>query len=515
MIKANQITLGEHCTVDDVAAVAWNKEIKVVISDQNRQVIEKSHQVVKDITENEKVVYGVTTGFGMFKNKFIGKDKVSQLQTNLIRSHAIGTGEPFTEAVVRAAIFIRANSLARGNSGVRLKLIESLVNLLNNGIYPYIPSQGSVGCSGDLAPLSHLTLAMMGEGEVFDNGLRRPSAEVLSRHNLQPIVLEAKEGLAMNNGTSFMTAIACLNLVEGERLSKSYDLILALSLEGLSGTLAAYEDRVHQLRPHQGQITVAANVRQIAQGSRILAEYDQARQIQDAYSLRCAPQVQGAVKDTINYVKGVVEIEINSTTDNPLIFSETGEAVSAGHFHGQPISFVMDFLSMALSELGNISERRCAKMVDKANSEGLPAFLIDEDKGGLNSGYMISQYTAAALVAENKVLAHPVSIDSIPTSANQEDHVSFGTIAARQCSEIIQNVFGILAIEAMQSAQAVEYRGVERMSAGTKFVYDLIREKVRHLDHDRILYPDLESLKPEFAEGRILAKYEEKFGKLL
>ncbi|PIT90366.1 MAG: histidine ammonia-lyase, partial [Candidatus Komeilibacteria bacterium CG10_big_fil_rev_8_21_14_0_10_41_13] len=213
MIKANQITLGEHCTVDDVAAVAWNKEIKVVISDQNRQVIEKSHQVVKDITENEKVVYGVTTGFGMFKNKFIGKDKVSQLQTNLIRSHAIGTGEPFTEAVVRAAIFIRANSLARGNSGVRLKLIESLVNLLNNGIYPYIPSQGSVGCSGDLAPLSHLTLAMMGEGEVFDNGLRRPSAEVLSRHNLQPIVLEAKEGLAMNNGTSFMTAIACLNLV--------------------------------------------------------------------------------------------------------------------------------------------------------------------------------------------------------------------------------------------------------------------------------------------------------------
>ncbi|PIR06549.1 MAG: histidine ammonia-lyase [Candidatus Komeilibacteria bacterium CG11_big_fil_rev_8_21_14_0_20_36_20] len=516
MQTENQLQIGEHpLGIRDVVKIAKNKKIKVVLSNKAKDKILKSRAVVENIVRDKKAVYGVTTGFGMFKNKFIAAEEVKNLQKNLIRSHAIGTGDYFSEEVVRAAILIRLNSLSHGNSGVRLELIESLVQLLNSGIYPCIPAKGSVGASGDLAPLSHLALVMMGEGEVIEGGQRKKCQSVLEKNNINPLVLEAKEGLAMNNGTSFMTAIACLNVTNAEVISQSYDLILSLSLEGLAGTITAFEERVHQLRPHQGQLICASNIRQICQGSKIIASYNQPERIQDSYSLRCSPQVHGASKDALAYVKKIIETEINSVTDNPLIFADDHNALSAGHFHGQPISLAMDFLSMAISELGNISERRIAKMVDSNNSEGLPSFLIDKDKGGLNNGYMIAQYTAAALVAENKVLAHPVCIDSIPTSANQEDHVSFGTIAARQCQEIINNVFDILTIEAMLAAQAVEYRGEQDMAAGTRLVHDCIREKVPHLEDDRILYLDLESLRPDFKEGRILEIYQSKFGNLL
>lgn len=505
----------EPLKIEDVVRVARNKDIEVSLSQKAKDNILKSREVVENIVKEKKIVYGVTTGFGMFKNKFIAAGDVKTLQKNLIRSHAIGTGDCFPEEVVRAAIFVRLNSLSQGHSGVRLELIETLLKILNKGIYPYVPQKGSVGASGDLAPLSHLALVLMGEGEVIEDGQRAPANLALEKNGIKAIEFDSKEGLAFNNGTSFMTAVACLNVFDAEVLAKSYDIILAMSLEGLAGTVAAYQERVHKLRPHQGQINCAANVRKILEGSKQIESYDREVKIQDSYSLRCAPQVQGASRDAIDYVKKVVETEINSTTDNPLIFLEDGATISAGHFHGQPISLAMDFLSMAIAELGDISERRCAKMLDSSNNDGLPAFLTDKEGAGLNSGYMIPQYTAAALVAENKVLAHPVCVDSIPTSANQEDHVSFGTTAARKCREIIINVFDILSIEAMFAAQAIDYRGVEKISSGTKLVHDKIRSIVPRLEEDRILYKDLEALRPEFRQGSILIEYENKFGALL
>jgi histidine ammonia-lyase len=512
----HELVIGEHpLTIEDVVQVARHKNIKISLSKKAIKNIEKARKVVDDIVDDEKIVYGVTTGFGMFKNKVISPDDVKTLQKNLIRSHAIGTGSYFSEEIVRAATLIRLNSLSHGYSGVRLNVIEALIDLLNYGIYPYVPAKGSVGASGDLAPLSHLMLVIMGEGEVIVDGKRRESEEILQANGLNPVVLEAKEGLALNNGTSFMTGIACLNVYDAELLSKSYDLVLALSLEGLAGTLAAYESRVHKLRPHQGQMDCAKNVTNILHDSKIISSYNRQERVQDSYSLRCAPQVHGAAKDSIAHVRKVIEVEVNATTDNPLIFHDANEAVSAGHFHGEPLAMVMDFLSIAIAELGNISERRQAKMLDSANSEGLPAFLTDSERAGLNSGYMIAQYTSAALVAENKVLAHPACVDSIPTSANQEDHVSFGTIAARQAREIINNVFDIMTIEAMLAAQALEYRGPEHMAKGSRFLFDLIRVRVEVLEEDRILYKDLQVLKPDFKSGRILKAYQEKFSKLV
>lgn len=516
-MKSNhhELVIGDSLlTIEDVVSVARQKDVTVSLSDNARQKIESARKVVTDVVEEQRVVYGVTTGFGMFKTKAISSDDVQALQKNLMRSHAIGVGAMFPEEIVRGAMLIRLNSLSHGHSGVRLEVIEQLITLLNLGIYPYVPCKGSVGASGDLAPLSHLVLVMMGEGEVIVDGKRVPAKGILQEHGLKEIVLEAKEGLALNNGTSFMTSMACLNVYDAEMLAKYSDLVLALSLEGLSGTLAAYEERVHALRPHEGQKNCASNIRSILNGSDIMAGYDRLVRIQDSYSLRCAPQVHGAAKDTITHVRKVVEIELNSVTDNPLIFPEDNEAISAGHFHGEPIAMAMDFLSIAVSELGNISERRQAKMVDSSQSDGLPAFLTDPDRAGLNSGYMIAQYTSAALVAENKVLAHPVSVDSIPTSANQEDHVSFGTTAARQAGEVIRNVFDVILMEAMMAAQAVEYRGTEGMARGTSFLHGMIRKKVEPLGEDRILYIDLQSLKPDFESGHMLHEYERAFGKL-
>ena len=490
IIKIN----GSDLTIDQIYRVAYDNQVKVGIDENVIEDVEQSRKVVDDLVAKDMVVYGLTTGFGNFKNITISKDQTEELQLNLIRSHAVGTGPVFFKAEVRAAILIRANSLLKGYSGVRLLVIEKLLELLNKDIYPFVPQQGSVGSSGDLAPLSHLTLVLMGEGEVIEGGERVESVKILNKYSYKPIRLSYKEGLALNNGTSFMTAVASLNIKKVENLINWADRSLAMSLEALRGTLSAYEERVHLLRPYHGQLLTAAHVRKLCQGSQLVGPNNNYNSVQDSYSLRCSPQVHGAVRDNFDYVRRVVEIEINSATDNPIVFTDTAEAVSAGHFHGEPIAIAMDCLSIAVSELANISERRTAKLMDPSTNNGLPAFLIALGKGGLDNGFMIAQYTAAALVSENKVLAHPASVDSIPTSANQEDHVSFGTIAARQCRDIISNAERVVAIELMCAAQGLDFRKPLLPGLAVRKIYDLIRRHVPFLNNDRVLYRDLEIL---------------------
>ncbi|MBU4360513.1 histidine ammonia-lyase [Candidatus Parcubacteria bacterium] len=494
MQKQELIINGNDLTIDKIVKVAFSPDIFVKISPGAKEKIQASRKVVDDLVARGEVVYGLTTGFGEFRNKSINFQQAEELQNNLIRSHAIGVGRPFSLSETRTAILIRANSLTKGYSGVRLIFIEKLLELLNKNIYPYIPCQGSVGASGDLAPLSHLGLVMMGEGEVIENQKRVATPNIFEKYNFQPIKFSYKEGLALNNGTSFMTALAVLNLKRAKNIIKWSDRILATSLEALQGTLVAYEERVHKLRPHPGQIKTAFNVRSLCQNSQIVGPGNNYPDVQDSYSLRCSPQVHGAVKDSFEYAKKIVEIEINSVTDNPLIFSDTGEAVSAGHFHGEPIAFAMENLGIAIAELGTISERRTAKMLDPSTNDGLPAFLIPKQKGGLCNGYMIAQYTAAALVAENKVLSHPAAVDSIPTSANQEDHVSFAPISARKCKKIINHVENILAIELMCAVQGIDFRRPAKPGFGVQQIYAKIRTQIPFLDNDRILYTDLEKV---------------------
>lgn len=484
---------GHSLTIADVREVAFG-QAQVYVKEEAKQKILKARALVERKVANSEIVYGLTTGFGEFKNIAINKDQTKELQDNLIASHSIGVGEPFSEPIVRAATLIRANSLSSGNSGVRLETVEALLDIINHNIYPFVPSRGSVGASGDLAPLSHLVLCRMGLGEVIEDGKRKDSKEFLQKIGLQPLVLTSKEGLALNNGTAFMSAIAVLNLTKSEQLIKIGDIISGMSLEALMGTISACDPKIHQLRPHQGQINTAANLRSICANSKIMESHKNCGRVQDSYTLRCTPQVHGAVKDTYNHVKSVVEKEINSVTDNPLIFPDEDQVISGGNFHGEPLAFIMDFLGIAISELGNISERRTFKLLTGSISEGLPPFLIPADKGGLNSGYMIAQYTAAALLAENKVLAHPASVDSIPTSANQEDHVSFGMTAAVKAQKIIDNVEQILAIELMCATQALDFRKPFEPGQGSGVAQKTVREVVPFLDKDRVLYKDLEKI---------------------
>jgi|GEM_PF-1584 len=490
-----EITInGNNLTLDTVYNVAYNSNMRVLIAKSAQQKVAESRAVIEQIIKQGQIVYGVNTGFGSFKDRIINSEQTEELQTNLIKSHAIGVGPFFSEPEVRAAILIRANSLIKGYSGIRIQVAESLLNLLNHNIYPYIPQQGSVGSSGDLAPLSHLVLVMMGEGEVLINNKRKPALETLKQNNIKPIKLSYKEGLALNNGTAFMTAVAALNIYNARLLLEWSDNSLAMSLEALRGTLDAYHNNVQEIRPHPGQIETARTIRNLCQNSQLIGPGNGYNNIQDSYSLRCAPQIHGAVKDTYNAVRKVIEIELNSTTDNPLVFPDQNKVISSDNFDGQPISTAMDSLAIAISELGTISERRIAKLVDPNYSNGLPAFLIPTNQAGLSSGFMIAQYTAAALVAENKVLSHPVSNDSIPTSANQEDHVSFGTIAARKCRDIITNTEKIIAIELMCAAQGLDFHQPLLPGLGVKKIYNLIRQKVTFLDQDRILYKDLEKI---------------------
>ncbi len=511
MVKRT-VTLGKgKLTIEEVVAVA-RRFAEVQLMPDAMAKIKKSRAIVDTFVKNNEVVYGLTTGFGEFKNVAISQDQTEKLQKNLITSHSVGVGEPFPEEIVRAAILVRINSLLQGYSGVRAVVIETLVEMLNKKIYPYVPCKGSVGSSGDLAPLSHIMLALMGLGECIADGKRTSSARVLSLVKISPVKLSYKEGLALNNGTAPMTGIAALAVYDAENLMKAVDISLSLSMEALKGVEAAYDIKIHEIRPHKGQISTAANVRKLIKGSSLIDFGRPAAKVQDAYTLRCAPQVHGACKDTLRHVRGVVETELNSATDNPFIFDNPPRAISGGNFHGEPIAIAMDILGIAVSEIANISERRIARLVDPHLNEGLPAFLVKG--GGLNNGFMIPQYTAAALVSENKVLAHPASVDSIPTSANQEDHVSMGTIAARKGREMIENSLNVIAIELYAAAQGIDFRDPKYLAKGTAAVYDFIRKHVPFLHEDRIMYVDMHKIADLIRIGEIVKVAEKTVGNL-
>ncbi|WP_084500779.1 histidine ammonia-lyase [Halalkalibacillus halophilus] len=480
---------GYGLTLQEVQEVVYNYE-HVTISDEALEGVRDSRRLVEEKIEQHEVIYGINTGFGKFSDIEINACDVNELQLHLIHSHACGVGEPFKEEVSRTMLLLRANALLKGFSGVRPVLIERLVDFLNYKIHPVIPSQGSLGASGDLAPLAHLALVLIGEGEVFQDDKRVKSGTVLAQHQLEPIQLQAKEGLALINGTQAMTAIGALNYLQAERLFFQSEQIAAMTLEGLRGVMDAFNEKIHQARGFKEQIDVAARIRGYVRGSELVTRQGEIR-VQDAYSLRCIPQVLGASLQTLAYVKDKLEIEINAATDNPLIFTDDGEIISGGNFHGQPVAIAMDLLKIGVAEVANISERRIERLVNPQLND-LPPFLSPEP--GLQSGAMIMQYTAASLVSENKTLAHPASVDSIPSSANQEDHVSMGTTGARHADQIIQNAHRVIAIELICALQAAEIRGIEKLGTHSRKLYQEAREIVPSITKDRVFSTDIESL---------------------
>ncbi|SHE77663.1 histidine ammonia-lyase [Seinonella peptonophila] len=480
---------GHHLTFKQIKKVLDYEE-EIEIHKEAWKRIETSRQTIEKLIQEDLVVYGVTTGFGKLSDVIIPQNQVEQLQMNLIRSHAVGVGKPLSERIVRAMILLRVNALAKGYSGICKETLQLLVDCLNAGIHPVVPSQGSLGASGDLAPLAHLALVLMGEGEAMVKGERLTGLDALERKGLNPIRLKAKEGLALINGTQAMTAVGVVTYLDASDLANWAEQFASLTFEALNGVIDAFDDQIHQVRAYPEQIEVAQNMRGYLEGSQLTTHQGDLR-VQDAYSLRCIPQVHGAIRQVLNYVKEKLEIEMNSATDNPLIFSDHGEVISGGNFHGQPIAFAMDFLKIALAELANIAERRIERLVNPQLS-GLPPFLSVNP--GLESGFMIMQYVAAALVSENKTLAHPASVDSIPSSANQEDHVSMGMTAARHAYQVLKNSRRVVAIEAICAAQALEFREIEKCSPHSKSLYRQIRKWVPPLTGDRVLANDVERL---------------------
>lgn len=481
---------GHSLTINQLKRILVGKE-KVSISEKSMQKVRESRYAVENIVADKETVYGINTGFGKFSDVIIDQENVEKLQLNLIRSHACGIGEPFPEIVTRAMIVLRLNALLKGFSGVRVVLIELLAELINKNVHPVIPQQGSLGASGDLAPLAHLALVLIGEGKVFDDsGKPVHAAPVLTKKGIQPIVLQAKEGLALINGTQAMVAMGIVNYIEAEQLALDSEWIAGMAIEGLEGIIDTFHPPVHEARGYPQQMAVAERMREWLDGSRLVTKQGEKR-VQDAYSLRCIPQVHGASWQTLDYVKEKLEIEMNAATDNPLIFEEGKLVISGGNFHGQPIAFAMDFMKIAVAELANISERRIERLVNPQLND-LPPFLSPEP--GLQSGAMIMQYAAASLVSENKTLAHPASVDSIPSSANQEDHVSMGTIAARHAGMIIQNARRVLAIECICALQAIEYRGVENAAPKLKEKWNKMRKAVAGITEDRVFAEDIEKV---------------------
>jgi len=496
---------GRSLRIDDVVRVAREHEA-VEIAAESYSRMERSRAVIDDCLRRRVAVYGVNTGFGKFHDVAIGGDDLDLLQRNVILSCCVGVGEPFPVEVVRAMLLLKANALAAGESGVRPLLVEGLVAMLDRGVHPIVPQKGSVGASGDLAPLSHLALVLMGGGQALYEGEVMDGARALREAGIAPVKLRAKEGLSLCNGTQAMTALAALAVYDAERLAATADIVGALSAEALQAVVAAFDERLQRSRPHAGQLACARNLRLLLNGSPAIEGATHGR-VQDAYSLRCMPQVHGASRDAVAYVRGVVETEIDAVTDNPLVYAEgDGAVLSGGNFHGQPIALAMDFLGIALAELASISERRIERLVNPALSMGLPAFLAEE--GGLNDGLMVAQYTAAALVSENKGLAHPASVDSIPTSANQEDHVSMGTIAARQAREILENAQAVLAIELLCACQGVDLRGIPP-GPRTGIAYALVRERVAMLHDDRELSGDIGRVAELVRSGALLAALDD------
>ena len=501
---------GLSLKLDDIVRVARHGDA-VCLSEEAVQAVKKAAALVARWADSEQVIYGITTGFGDLASVKISREDRDVLQENLLRSHACGVGEPYPVDVTRAIMLLRINTLSRGHSGISFETLSGLIALLNAGIHPLIPCQGSVGASGDLCPLSHLALGLMGEGMAEYRGKIVPAAEALADAGLAPVSLGAKEGLALNNGTTVMNAVGALALLDAERLVRTADIAAALSMEALHGVPYAYDARTHALRPFKGQNAVASNLRRLIEGSGIIERYRKDR-VQDAYSLRCVPQVHGAGRDALGYVRSVLETEINSVTDNPLIFPEDEEALSGGNFHGEPLALAMDFFGIALAEFGSISERRQARLVDASLSD-LPPFLIEHS--GLNSGFMIPQYVSASLASENKVLAHPSCVDSIPTSANQEDHVSMGGYSARKAVTILDNVRKIVAVELLTGAQALEFSLKDlRPGKGTGAAHACIRSAIPFLRHDEFLHPLIERALDLTRSGAVLDAAEAEIGAL-
>jgi len=501
---------GRDLTLEQVIAVARGGE-QVALTDEAKYAVNKARAYVDRKLAEHAVIYGLTTGFGKFSDVFVPEEETAALQRNLIISHACGMGEPLPAEVVRAAMLLRCNALSRGNSGIRLSTVETMLAMLNKGVHPIVPEKGSLGSSGDLAPLSHIVLVMLGEGEAIYEGVRMSGREAMEKAGIPTVALAAKEGLALNNGTQIMTAIACNVLWDALALMKTADIAAAMTAEAQLGIKKAFDHKIHDVRGQKGQQTVAQNLLQLLEGSGLAHDLNP-NKVQDAYAIRCVPQVHGASRDAIEYVYGVVSREINAVTDNPLIFPDEDEVISGGNFHGQPMALAMDFLGIALSELANISERRIERMVNPALSNGLPAFLTKH--GGVNSGFMIAQYSAASMVSENKVYAHPASVDSIPSSANQEDHVSMGTTAARKCAMILDNSRKVLAIELFTAAQALWLRGEEKLSPATKAVYDCIRTYVAPIEEDVVMYPNMNACEDLIRRNAITAAAESVCGAL-
>lgn len=487
----NVIIDGNTLTFDKIYEVAANNA-PVCLSAEASTKVEKCRKYVDKIIAEGRIVYGLTTGFGKFSNVVISAEHIDRLQENLIMSHAISVGQPYNTAQTRAIMLLRANVLAKGHSGIRLQTLQTLIDMLNAGIHPVIPRQGSVGASGDLSPLSHLALVLIGKGEAEYKGNIISGKKAMQKAGLTPVKLSAKEGLALNNGTQVMTGLGVLAYLEAENLVRSADVIAAMSIEAMKGTPRAFDNLIHQLRPHQGQMLSAKNIRSVLSESRLRESHRNCENVQDPYSLRCTPQVHGAIRDALQYVKSVLEVEINSATDNPLIFPDEDKVISGGNFHGEPLAIALDTMAIALSELANISERRIEQMLNPHLNRGLPAFLAL--KPGIYSGMMIAQLTAAAAVSENKILAHPASVDSIPTSANQEDHVSMGSISANKVVQVVENVNTVIAIELMVAAQALDYRKIPS-SPVIEQVKTELRKTVKQLKRDRIMYEDLNFIK--------------------
>lgn len=507
---------GNSLSFDKIESFLKNN-LTVELSKSAKKNIQRSRKQVEDWIEKGEVIYGVTTGFGDFSNVRISKKDIKKLQENLIISHTAGVGENLPPFIVKLMMLLRANALAKGYSGIKLETLQLLIEMINNNIIPIVPSQGSVGASGDLAPLSHLVLAMIGKGEVqivknifneHEHSKIISSKTALKKFGLKPVTLDAKEGLALINGTQMMAAFASYICIEAKKLIKLADIASALSHEALLSTDKAFDLRLHNLRPYKGQITTAKNILKLLENSEIRKSHlENDPRVQDSYSIRCIPQIHGASRDAIDFVCSQINIELNSVTDNPLIFAEDKDYISGGNFHGQPLALPLDFMAIALAEIADISERRIDRLTNGSN-EKLPKFLAKD--GGLNSGYMIAQYTAASLVSENKVLAHPASVDSIPTSAGKEDINSMGSISARKCFQVLNNVKKVIALELMVAAQAIDFLRPLKCGKGTEIAYQTIRSKIKSLLNDRILFEDTKKIISLVENEEILKNVEAK-----
>lgn len=501
---------GGSLTLEELLSVT-REEIHLEVSSDALKKVLASREVVDRLVAEQRPMYGINTGFGRFSEVAIAEEEIDILQINLILADAVGIGDPLPKDVVRGMLVLRINSLLNGFSGVRPEVIETMTAMVNRGVHPVIPEKGSVGSSGDLCPLAHMVLPMIGLGDAEYKGVVTEGAEAMKKAGIAPITLKAKEGLALINGTQCMTSVAAHAYWDALVLAKSADIVGAMTIESLRGIINAFDPRIHGIRRQPGQIQVASNLRRILSGSGYVTRQGELR-MQDSYSLRCVPQIHGACRMALEYVGDVLANEINAVTDNPLVLVDTGDVFSGGNFHGEPVAIASDVLGIAVSELGNVSERRIAKLIDPALNHGLPAFLVNQ--GGINCGFMVPQYAAAALVSENKVLAHPASVDSIPTSAGQEDHVSMGTISARKAASIVENVLAVLGIELMCAAQAMDLQERRKMAPATAAAYDLLRRSVAFMENDRVFYKDQKEAARIIRDGELLAAVEKEIGTL-